>query len=289
MPKPPLTLPEQLALVRHRGLQAGESDMLVLYSHNYYRLSGYWRYFQRAPQDGDDSYESGTAMVDVMNVYRFDLELRNILLEGLSEVEIAVRSRLAYRLAICEAGEQCYLMTATYRSEVDGGGTDQRARLLQSIAAELDRSKERFVTRYRSMGIPIPIWTAVEALSFGTVSKMYRLLADEPIREQMAKEFELGTSTRLDTTLRSMSVLRNVCAHHGRIWNRVPTVPPFVLKSLRVDYDKSIYHQTPWAWFAVLAHLVSTVRRDSSFGDSLFSFVDDFPQYSQGLKHPHNR
>lgn len=192
--KPARTIAEQIDLLESRGLRlgAGERNRLprLLMSHGYYRLSGYWRYFQVAPHLGDDRFRPDATLDDI-------------------ESPTSYLRRDAY----------CAQVVAR-----DGQIVELRDELLLDIRRELRRSKEDFIAHHRRRGVPVPVWAAVEALTFGAVSKIYRLIDDGDVRYSVAKSFGLDPK-RTESTVRALAVLRNVCAHHGRLSNRVRRFP----------------------------------------------------------------
>ncbi len=294
--KPALTIGEQINLLKRRGLIVeDDAERLrltrLLVNCNYYRLSGYWRYYQRAPHHKDDSFLPGTTVETIEKVYLFDETLRSILSDGLSILEVGVRSRVAYVMGT-KMSPAAYLVPSTYSSETATrpGGRAVRLRdtLLEDIQRELERSREQFIAHHRERGEDPPVWAAIEALSFGTVSKMYRLLLDEDVRHEVARMFDLKPE-HLESILRGFSVLRNVCAHHGRVWNRKPPIPIQVPRALKTERDSSIYHQTPWGEFVTLSWLVDRIRPVCSFGDDLRVHIETYPELLDGLQHPHHR
>src|SRR5689334_14209107 len=114
MVKPALAIHQQIELLVRRGLPVPlpsdadwdtrqseyHSIMRLLVDNNYYRLSGYWRYFQIDPRKGDNQFAAATTIGHIENVYTLDNQLRAILLEGLSVLEVTFRSRFAYYLAM---------------------------------------------------------------------------------------------------------------------------------------------------------------------------------------------
>ena len=290
MVKAPLDISGQIALLRSRALPVdGHEDRLLrlLIDNNYYRLSGYWRYFQYAPHLGDNRFLSTATVDTIIDVYVFDGTLRSLLLEGLAEFEVSFRSRLAYYISTCQAS--CtYLIPSTYRTEIVNG-VNLAAEVVDCITDDLKRSRERAIEHHRRQGEDVPVWAAVEVLSFGTVSKMYRQLADNDVAYKVAKSFGFPDPDFTASVTRSFSVLRNICAHHGRIWNRRPDAPMRVLKALKTDLDRDIYHQTPWAWLVMLAHVVDALRHDASYSAGLWALVDSHPEFHDGLRHPHTR
>ncbi|WP_176491692.1 Abi family protein [Curtobacterium sp. 'Ferrero'] len=258
MSKPARTIAEQIDLLESRGLRlgAGERNRLarLLMSHGYYRLSGYWRYFQVAPHLGDDRFRPDATLDDI-------------------ESPTSYLRRNAY----------CAQVVAR-----DGQIVELRDELLLDVRRELRRSKEDFIAHHTRRGVPVPVWAAVEALTFGAVSKIHRLIDDGDVRYSVAKSFGLDPK-RTESAVRALAVLQNVCAHHGRLWNRVPTVPLQVPRPLQRDPDRSIYRQTMWGLIVTLASLVDGIRRDSGYSESLLDLVDRHPVWQDGLKRPHRR
>jgi abortive infection bacteriophage resistance protein len=84
-----------------------------------------------------------------------------------------------------------------------------------------------------------------------------------------------------------LSVLRNITAHHSRIWERadIQYTPP-VLKRLQTDPDASVYQRTPWAWIVIVADLADTIRRNRSYSAAFMAYIDTHPDYINGLKRP---
>lgn len=295
MPKPAKNILEQIELLKVRGLTgadatAGSAEhrdlMRWLMNNSYYRLSGYWRYHQKNPHAGENWFVDGS-VAEVRAAYDFDTGLRSYLSEGLAVIEVTFRSRLAYFLAT-ELGPDAYLDSATYIDQVHKASGDRlRDQLLDDIGRDLDRSKERFIAHHVNAGETVPVWAAVEAMSFGTVSKMYALLADTGIRTKVSKSFEVSSYRLMESIIRSLVTLRNTCAHHGRVWNRIPDIACPVLNPLKVE-SHGIYQQTPWGWIVMVRHMVDRIHGDSRFSDDLNAFLDANTNLLDGLKYPRN-
>ena len=134
------------------------------------------------------------------------------------------------------------------------------------------------------------MWVAVEALSFGVLSRMYGLLADQTVKEAIAKRFGYvdGLARRFAANVRAVAVFRNACAHHGRIWNRhiradVPFIPRALVEKGTSEQD---YRNTAWGVIVVAAHLVEQVRRDNSFRNAIDDLVDTSLAFKEGLTAP---
>lgn len=151
----------------------------------------------------------------------------------------------------------------------------------------MSRSQEDFIAKALRVDETPPLWDAMEVLSLGTVSKMYSLLADTDVCHKVARSFSYPNARFAQSVFHSLTVVRNICAHHARVWNRTNVqVPPTVLNRLKIDSDLSIYQSTPWAWIVVLADIVDTIRRDRTYSQLLWAYIDSHPEHVDGLKRP---
>jgi abortive infection bacteriophage resistance protein len=281
--KPSLSITGQMAMLKSRGLSMDPSEEAemgrLLLSSGYYRLSGYWRYFQDGPATPTPTFRPGTTVAQIAAIYRFDGELRSLLSDGLADFEIAFRTRMAYYMA--DRGlAYLYEDPSTYRA-----GT-QAADLLDTIVREIDRSKEVFLVHHRDNGMDIPIWAGLEATSLGTISKMFRLLDDEQLRTLVRTSFGLPSNTLAGNVFRALAVLRNVCAHHSRLWNRSLDLAMPIPHRLRSKIGGAQPHSVRSA-SVVLGDLVDGVRNDSSFSDDVRNLLNLCPEGSQGIVSPH--
>ena len=108
-----------------------------------------------------------------------------------------------------------YLETAHY-SELDKF-VENSAHLVR----EVKRSKERFIKNYRENHTPSfpPVWMIAEILSFGSLSHWYANLKEASVRQSIADPFGLDESV-FRPLVHHLTIVRNICAHHSRLWNR---------------------------------------------------------------------
>ena len=77
-------------------------------------------------------------------------------------------------------------------------------------------------------------WMILESATFGTLSKMYNNLKNQlPERAAIANDFGLYSAKELSSWLEAISVLRNIIAHHSRLWNRSLAKQPMNIKGHR--------------------------------------------------------
>ena len=291
-PKPALSIADQVALLTKRGLTVSVQDRklleTILTDNGYSRIARYWRYDQVNSSSGSKSFTAGATVLSLVEAYRYDSALRHLMSQGLEVFEVTLRSRLGYFMSMGGAA-YTYRDLTTYRPR-GGQNSSQNtacADLIADIERDLSRAREDFIMGPLYRGDTPPLWDAMEVLSLGSVSKMYSLLADQTIRYQIAKSFGYPAARFAESVFRSMTVVRNVCAHHARVWNRTNIqVPPPVLNRLKTEPDKTIYQGTPWAWIVVIVDMVDTIQNNDNYSTAMWDLINTKPAYVDGLKHP---
>lgn len=209
--KEPKTYEEQLGLLKSRGLIVKDEKQAlhILKRTNYYRLSAYMLTYK----DTRNEFVSGTYFEEIYRLYEFDRKLRNILLAMLEKIEIAFRTHIAYFTAH-KYGPLGYKDAANFKNE------HYYNEMLAQMDKEVARSSELFIKHHVQMyGGNIPVWAIVEVISFGLISKMFRNLRDEDQKVIAVTYYDIKKDY-IESWLRSLATIRNVCAHYGRIYNR---------------------------------------------------------------------
>lgn len=213
--KPALTFEQQVRLLESRGLHIDDPQGAAHYlSHiNYYRLAGYCLPFEA--NHATHQFRPGVCFEDVIGLYVFDRELRLLVLDAIERIEVSVRTQWAYHFAHA-VSPHGYLKAEHAHS------MRQYARQLAILAAEVDGSKEAFVAHHRHKyddpDMP-PVWVACEMLSLGQLSQSFTLLRPMALRKRISKCYQLDQQV-LQSALQHLTYVRNICAHHARLWNR---------------------------------------------------------------------
>jgi len=210
--KPPLTYIQQLDLLASRGLGIADRAKAekFLSQVNYYRFSAYCLPFEitRHQFKPDATFER------IQQLYEFDRQLRFLIDEVLEIIEISVRTTIAYYLAN-KYGAFVHEEASRFYVNFD------HATWINKVHEEICRSKETFIDHYKNkyLGFPrLPLWMAVEVMSFGALSQLYHsLMRDDQIALGKVVGFH---STVLSSWFHTFTYVRNICAHHSRIWNR---------------------------------------------------------------------
>ncbi len=141
-------------------------------------------------------------------------------MDAIGCIEVCIRTLFAYQIG-CRYDTFGHAVCANFHPEFE------HSRWLRKIEGEAERSKETFISHYRRHyhDFPtLPVWMATEVMSLGSLSVGYSGLKYED-RAIFSQEFD-HHHKRLADWFRTLNYVRNVCSHHGRLWNRVLELTP---------------------------------------------------------------
>jgi abortive infection bacteriophage resistance protein len=217
MPKAPLEIQDQIALLDSRGMKfrnVAKAPHFLL-NISYYRLKGYW--WEKQIDKVNHEFEADTYFEDILDLYNFDRRFRLIVFNAIERIEIALRTKLIYHLSLSYGPYWHYDPTLFQNSY-------HHTRFITKIEGNIADSSEIFVVKhFDNHPLEKPeSWKSLEVITLGTLSKLYRNIKHQlPEKAQIAKEFGLNNQKHLASWLLSVTYIRNVVAHHGRLWNRV--------------------------------------------------------------------
>lgn len=269
--KPALTYDQQADLAISKGLGADRDELVAcLESIGYYRLSGYW-HILKDPATG--LFHGNATLGRVLDLYSFDRRLKLLVFDAVERVEVYLRSQLAYELAY-EGGPFGYLRPESLPN-LDGPAYDG---LMSRCRKSFKRSREPFALHFKQTygdhhELP-PYWMRVNMMDFGMVFTLYRG-APNPVRKKIASS--LGVAPRvLDSWLLAINTTRNICAHHGRLWNRVlgtRALVPRAKNDSRWHTPYEVETDRPFVVLTVLSCLLETIAPDCGWQARLLELV----------------
>ena len=132
--------------------------------------------------------------------------------------------------------------------------------------------KEPFVKHHLDKYGKLPIWVAIEIWDFGLMSKLYagmKLVDQKPIASKYG-----ATGKQFKSWLRSLNLIRNIVAHHSRLWNinileRTPLLSG-------PDWQK-LNNARPFYYFCLMKKLLDAICPNSTWGNRLIELTDRFP------------
>lgn len=263
----------------------------------YYRLSAYCYPFRifRYEQDAEtgvirsvrtDDFMPDTAFSDAVNLYLFDRRLRVLLADALERIEVSLRVEVAYRLG--KADTFAHLHEAnfhpTFRDRLDPRSSQTAfATWQQKYRGLVKRSREDFVKHYRDRhGPDMPIWVAIEVWDFGAVSQLLAMMK-VPDQQAIAARYGIADWKTFASWVRSLSYLRNLVAHHSRVWNRNMVSYPVPPSTAWPPWGSAFEGQRdlltkPFIQLAMVCHLVGVICPGSGWPERMAAHLRAFPR-----------
>lgn len=289
--KPFSTIAEQVELLTKRGLIV-HPDVAShwLQAVGYYRLSGYWypyrQFDPRARNVRDDDFIRGTSFDGVVRLYEFDRKLRTLIHDGIERIEVALRSNLSY--VVAEVDPLAYQDATCFRPSFEHSAWLATARKRVDRAKRHSEPIRHYNSKYDGK---LPIWVLTEVLDFSDVSKLYdgmRAKDQWRIAERLGVEVNesLLTATQRKKSRKThplarwfehLTVLRNTCAHHSRVWNRsfapVSTAALSTIEGL--ECLPTGQSERVFGALTVMGYLLQQVSPGTSWPTKVGSLVED--------------
>lgn len=265
--QPPMTIDEQVENLKNIGLIVDDEEYAkkILNDISYFRLI---KAYSLNLKSKNGCYNKQTTFKEIVDLYLFNSNFRQLIFPEIEKVEINVRCRLANFFAE-QYGVLGYLQAENFSNE------NYHAQFLEDIKEEVRRnSKAPFVRNFKENyeGGNLPIYALVEVFSFGTLSKFYKNMHNKD-KKAIAKTFGVGY-TYFESWLESISYVRNICAHYGRIYNAKLSKTPILYK----EYTQvGIGNNRIYGVLLCLKHLLKDDDHWNLFVDKIELLFDKYP------------
>lgn len=284
--KPPLSFHEQVELLISRGLNVTDLDdaAKILSNINYYRLGTYsWSFIK---DHGDHHFAEGIYFEDIVDLYVFDRELRLLVLDAIERFEVALRTQWAYHLAH-NKGSHCYLEPDSFNKvKFDFEG------FIKNLELEFKRTSESNILNQRKKyeeQMPA-IWITCELISFGWLSRCYDAINSRKLKTNIANNFKLNEAI-FSSFLHHITTVRNICAHHSRLWNRDFTIKMKIpthgdsqlIKSLNKEASSQLYNS-----LVFLEYLMNNINPKHHWKQRLFDLLKKYNVDIKQMGFPEN-
>jgi abortive infection bacteriophage resistance protein len=298
--KPHLAFVDQVSLLKSRGLiieNEAEAEHLLSVI-GYYRLSGYWYSYRRqlTATQREDYFAEGTSFRQVVRLYDADRQLKLLVLDAIERIEIAVRVMIGSTLG--RRGAFAHLSPGN----LDGHFTRSVGlqpstydRWLNKVLAAQARSSEDFVLHFQhKYDGRLPVWVVTEILDFGSMSYLFKGLKAAD-RNEIAGRLRIidrrgiGNGGALANWLRVLNYVRNVCAHHSRLWNRnlADQIAPSQLGSipdLRHLTDRGLSHFRIYSTLCIIGFLLDGIGHGRDWAAQVRNLISlEIPACGRGL------
>lgn len=290
--KQPTSLAQQLEILKSRGMLVDEAlARLWLSNVSYYRLSGYWYTYRVLPVPDDprrpkrlDEFIPGTTFAQVAALYEFDRKLRTLIHDGMERIEVAMRARIGELLVA--KGALSYKDASLFREDFN------HQSWLRTAQGRVERARKRnhAIAHYAIHYDDYPFWVLADVLDFSDISQLYDgLLIDDqrsisesygfivdPERLNAKQKRAYYRQDPLARWLEQLTVLRNTCAHHGRVWNRYLT-PASSNAFLTIDHLSSLprgQSDRLYGALLVMAFMLNTISPGTSWPRKLRRLIE---------------
>lgn len=258
MPKQFFTYEQQLNKLKnekHLTISNSAYAKEVLEKLGYYSLIGGYKNLFKHPASG--KYIYGVTFEEIVSLYYFDEELRTLFLKYILHVERHIKSMMSYYFCEKYGDNQCaYLDKNNYN--LSKRNASEIERLVKALNKTVSLPNNyAYITHHAKVYGNVPLWVAMNALTFGQVSKMYQY-AHTDIRTKIAKRFGGISEKQLHQLITIVARCRNVCAHGERLYSfRIrETIPNMPLhKKLSIPQKNGQYTGGKNDLFAVMLAL----------------------------------
>lgn len=277
--KPAISIPDQVEKLKQRGLSFKDEVYAeaMLSRISFYRLRAYTYPFQDNT-DFNHAFVVKTDFETIIKLYKFDRKMRLLVFGALEKIEIALRTQIIYQFALVR-GSHWHIDQSLYYDK------SRAIAQLGKLQKEVNRSDETFLkhykTNYSSPADP-PSWMGLEVASFGTLSMLFRNLNNGPEKDAVVASFGLSNATILQNWMHNFSHLRNICAHHGRLWNRRLTVQPRLpYKTQHIFLSKQearvLHANKLYASLCCVKYMLERIESDYNFSRKLKKLLQKCP------------
>jgi abortive infection bacteriophage resistance protein len=229
--------PEQLLQkLLHRGLLVTNSTQALSYLRfvGGYRLKGYWFH---AADPVTKNFQTGFSFDHIVQRCEFDRELRAATITAIDRLEVAIRTAMANYLSMAH-GPHWFLETRIFKPTHRWG----MGRFVKKIEDEVARAKgkqfvEHYFEHYDEPYLP-PSWVISECVTFGLWSNTFAILRDPSDRRAIAKKFGVDQPEVFKSWIHTLTVVRNIAAHHGQLLRVKLGVSPMNYKAKHIQFSQ---------------------------------------------------
>lgn len=281
--KAPLTIESQLSLLESRGLTINDRPKALGYLQaiSYYRLSAYFLPYQLTK----DAFNANTSFEQIIQTYTFDRELRLLVFDCIERIEVAIRTQLIYSMAIHYNNShwqdsQSLFVAPSYNRM--GKLVDPYSDFQGIISkAKTARTPEVFIKHYTdSYDTPSnpPAWMCFELLTIGELSHIYRGLRNNADKKRVSDFFDVHPTVFI-SWLHSITYVRNICAHHARLWNKDLAIEPEILIKPVGDWISKPFENNKRTFYfiSMLRYLLMRANPNNRLKDKLGTLFEKYP------------
>lgn len=212
----------QLLLSRGLAIDNPGKAEQYLKTINYYRLSAYMYPLLLVPKS-EHRFKTDASFRQVMMLYRFDKKLRLFMFNEIEKIEIAVRTAIVDECTSA-FGDSFWMTNASYFID-----SNKFLKTLVLLKHEVEKSREEFIAHFKqTYSDPYPpAWILAELIPLGVMVNIFNNLKNAQVKKWIALRFGLQLKV-FNSWMPIITLTRNSCCHHARVWNKQNTMLPMV-------------------------------------------------------------
>ena len=264
--QPPMDVENQIKNLEELGLIIDDKDKTYEFLNDvsYFRLI---KAFSLGLKERNSEYHAEITFDHIVELYLFNCNFRQLLFTQIEKIEVNLRCRIANYFSVTYG-------VLGYENACNFANKDYHDDLLEDIELEIERNKKspfvkNFMYNYKNG--KIPLYALVELFSFGTLSKFYKNMISED-KKKIAASYNIGY-TYYESWIESISYVRNVCAHYGRLYNAKLTKKPMLYKQYS---DKGIENHRIFAVILCMKYIIKNDRHWKDFVGDIEMLFDKY-------------
>ena len=167
----------------------------------------------------NDVFVKSATFQNIEDIYNFDHEFRHIILHHIETIEVQIKSIYTYEFTRVY-GPFGYLNSKNFTDQLKHKKIIHKSNEQKKRQLAHEAYLKHFVNDLHQ---PIPFWAYVDLLTISDISFLYAI-SEQPLKVTVAQHFGLimnRGSEILGQYMHSMTIIRNLCAHGSRIYNRL--------------------------------------------------------------------
>lgn len=293
--KPHLDINSQIRLLEERGLILSEEDREVLKNflkyNSFSRITPYMRKFQYR-SDKNHRFKEGTRLSDILDVYNFDRKLKLIVFEAIEQIEVSWRMQFSYGFSILENMQEVNevgIRTWWYEDSTFFKNVTNHAKNLEKIDLYITKSikSDPLIQNYNNKyNHPVrpPSWMVFELMSIGSLVMFFKnIISDLQPKRNIVHHYGLSLAGDFDNWSHCVSYIRNICAHHARLWDSImyvklkpPTSPMFAWPSMaHLTKENGELEQRFYPILCAIIYFVERTTPGTLFKSRIRNLIED--------------
>ena len=215
------TVEQQIEKLKSRGMEIDipeEKAKEILGDIGYFRLGFYCFPFETNYPNKKyrtHIYKENTKFSNAVGLYYLDTDLRRVLTNALSRIELNFRTNIIYTVSNQYVHCNTWFIDPTVieKSFIDKFNTELYTEKFKKNPIIKNHHKKYINDKYA------PAWKTLEFFTFGTMVSLYKNLKDKSLKQKIATRYGIRNEKVLENYFSTLVEMRNICAHNAVLFD----------------------------------------------------------------------